>query len=47
MIHSIPPNFAIAYVTNQKQHHLQGTIIGSLERETEADDGSKLDDQNI
>ncbi|MFB2880322.1 IS200/IS605 family transposase [Floridanema aerugineum] len=40
-------NDAIAYVKNQKQHHLQGTIIAALERETEEDDGSKLGDQNI
>ncbi|MGA9381149.1 MAG: IS200/IS605 family transposase [Phormidium sp.] len=40
-------NDAIAYVKNQKQHHLQGPIIASLERETEEDDGAKLGDHNI
>ncbi len=38
---------AIAYVKNQKQHHLQGTIIAALERETDEDDGSKLGDHRI
>lgn len=40
-------NEAIAYVKNQKKHHLQGTIIAALERETDEDDGSKLGDRNI
>lgn len=40
-------NDAIAYIKNQKQHHLQGTIIAALEREAEEDDGSKLGDRNI
>lgn len=40
-------NDALAYVKNQKQHHLQGTIIASLERETDEDDGAKLGEHNI
>ncbi|MFB2920575.1 IS200/IS605 family transposase [Aerosakkonema funiforme] len=38
---------AIAYVKNQKEHHLQGTIITALELETDEDDGSKLGDYLI
>ena len=38
---------AIAYVKNQKQHHLQGTIIAALERETDEDDGAKLGDDRL
>lgn len=40
-------NDAIAYIKNQKKHHLQGTIIDALERETEEYYGSKLGDRNI
>ena len=33
---------AVSYVSNQKAHHLQGTIISSLERDSDQDDAPTL-----